>query len=221
MSDFRITPPPPERMPPVTKDRIRAELRAATQSSQGGVAPSRRRWVAPALAAAAVLTIVSGVFGIAASLNDSGGQKVAPAASPSTSAVPTRTSPSANPSPSPPPVNGAQQYRTLAVREKLVLKPDGSVASDHFFAGGNVRDSVRAITYTFPDGRNVPATIRNNGVWSVRYSPTSGPLLDGHLDRVQLLDPIWAAVRYSNGYVDRIPLPWPHATCTKLPVSPC
>jgi hypothetical protein len=104
-------------------------------------------------------------------------------------------------------------YRVFALRERLVVRPDGSIASDHFSAGGRKLQAVRAIIYTFPDGHDVKATIGRNGVWSVSYSPTSGRLLDGSMDRILLLDPPWAAVTYTNGYVDRLPLRWPRPSC--------
>ncbi len=126
------------------------------------------------------------------------------------------------------------KLRLYALREKLVQRLDGSIASDHFSAGGRVSDAVRAITYTFPDGHNVtaqrpsrlirlPATIAANGVWSVEYSPTSGRLLDGSLDRIQALDPPWVAVTYTNGFVDRFPLRWPRASCrfSNIPLHLC
>ncbi len=109
MSDPRTTPPPPERMPEATKDRIRAELSAAAGQQEPAKRGSGSRWMAPSLAAAAVLTVVGGAFAIAASSGDSGDSGLGPAASPSTSAPQSTESSSrppvtTNPAPSRPPV---------------------------------------------------------------------------------------------------------------------
>jgi hypothetical protein len=52
------TPPPDERLPEQSRSRIRADLLAEAQEGRGGV----RRWLAPVVAAAAVLVVV-GVAG--------------------------------------------------------------------------------------------------------------------------------------------------------------
>jgi hypothetical protein len=246
-----LTPPPPERMPSGSKDRIRAELAAAAgqQDASTPDSPPQARWALPALVAAAVLTLVGGAFAISANSSDSREPGLPPAGSPSSStagpsashSVPTTGTGTTVASPPTTPTTGRNTsqrrsrppegagsnrkatYRTLALTEKLVVGPGGSVVSDHWFARGRKLDAVRALIFTFPDGHDVKATMRSNGDWSVAYSPTSGLLLHRNLDRIQALDPPWVSAIYTNGYVDHIPLSWPKVSCrmSRVPLHLC
>jgi hypothetical protein len=86
MADDDLTPPPDESLPEQSRARIRADLLAAAQDGRGGA----RRWLAPVVAAAAVLAVV-GVAGwaVQAGRDDSG----APAGAP----TPTKTAPDQEP----------------------------------------------------------------------------------------------------------------------------
>lgn len=80
MTDDDLTPPPDESLPEQSRARMRADLLAAAQDGHGGA----RRWLAPVLAAAAVLVVV-GVGGWAVrSGGDNGGT---PAVAPSSTAA--------------------------------------------------------------------------------------------------------------------------------------
>lgn len=88
-----LTPPPDESLPEQSRARIRADLLAAAQDGRGG----GRRWLAPVLAAAAVLVVV-GVAGwaVQAGRDDSSGGDpvVAPTATGTTAPDPEPSEPS-------------------------------------------------------------------------------------------------------------------------------
>ncbi len=89
MADDDLTPPPDESLPEQSRARIRADLLAAAQDGRGGA----RRWLAPVLAAAAVLLVV-GVAGWAVRTGrDDDGAPVG---------VPTSTTTAPDPEPSEP-----------------------------------------------------------------------------------------------------------------------
>ncbi|GAA4759150.1 hypothetical protein GCM10023350_51470 [Nocardioides endophyticus] len=75
MADDDLTPPPDESLPDQSRARIRADLLAAAQDGRGGA----RRWLAPIVAAAAVLVVV-GVAGwaVQAGRDDNGAPAGAP-----------------------------------------------------------------------------------------------------------------------------------------------
>jgi hypothetical protein len=91
MADDDLTPPPDESLPEQSRARIRADLLATAQDGRGG----SRRWVAPAVAAAAVLVIV-GLAGwaVQAGGGDDGGTPVVAPTSTGTASDPVPSEPS-------------------------------------------------------------------------------------------------------------------------------
>ncbi len=103
--------------------------------------------------------------------------------------------------------------KTIGISENAVGKP-GHL--DHqYVAGGRDFTGVRAIAYTFPDGHTENAVVGQNGLWSMNYQPTTGPLVDPNTNE-RTLDPIKVTVRYTpagGGGTDTFTLRWGPGTC--------
>lgn len=98
---------------------------------------------------------------------------------------------------------------TLAVSQNYSM--DDSTWAE-FVAAGRDFDGVESISYAFPDGHVQNAVIGVNGLWSMTYLPTGGPLTTGNLNG---LDPIQVTVDYTDGHTDTFTLQWGLNTCAQ------
>jgi hypothetical protein len=101
---------------------------------------------------------------------------------------------------------------TLAVSENYSMD-DSSWAQ--FVAAGRDFDGVQSIRYAFPDGHVENAVVGVNGLWSMTYLPTTGPLVDPDVNQTTL-DPIQVTVDYTDGHTDMFTLQWGVNTCAQL-----
>jgi len=104
---------------------------------------------------------------------------------------------------------------TLAVSDNWILDDDGSAMYAYLFAAGRDFDAVQAISYRFPDGHTEHATLGENGLWSMNYIATGGPLFDPKTSTLEL-DPIEVEVRYTDGDTQTFTLHWGLDTCAQL-----
>ncbi len=82
-----------------------------------------------------------------------------------------------------------------------------------YVAAGRDFDGVQAISYAFPDGHVENAAVGVNGLWSMTYLPTSGPLTRGNFNG---LDPVQVTVDYTDGSHDVFSLAWASGTCAQI-----
>jgi len=54
-----------------------------------------------------------------------------------------------------------------------------------------------------------------NGLWSMTYLPTTGPLADPRVNETTL-DPIQVTVDYTDGHTDSFTLQWFDNTCAQI-----
>jgi hypothetical protein len=61
----------------------------------------------------------------------------------------------------------------------FAVNPIGSTPAASLWAAGKVPTDVSAISYRLPGGRDVAATIDNNGYWMLMYNSGTTPIADG------------------------------------------
>jgi hypothetical protein len=110
--------------------------------------------------------------------------------------------------------NRADAYRpsvaTLGISENFLL-----TGESQYVAAGRAFDGVQTITYTFPDGHTQDAVLGQDGLWTMAYLPTTGPLADASTSETTL-DPIQVSVDYTDGRHDSFTLDWGLNTCAQV-----
>ncbi len=105
--------------------------------------------------------------------------------------------------------------KTLQISDNTIGGPNTANWHYQYFAAGADFDGVQAISYTFPDGHTEDAVVGQNGMWSMNYQPTSGPLADPKTN-YNNLGPIKVTVAYTQSggsSNDTFTLPWGLGTC--------
>lgn len=117
------------------------------------------------------------------------------------------------------PHDKSQSYQpdtsTLAISENVITKPDGTWASAQYVAAGRDFDGVQAISYAFPDGHTEDAVVGRNGLWSMTYLATDGPLFNPRTNALDL-EPIEVTVDYTSGDDRTFTLEWALDTCAQI-----
>lgn len=101
---------------------------------------------------------------------------------------------------------------TLAISENFQFR--AGVFASQYVAAGRDFDGVQAISYHFPDGHTQAAVVGENGLWSMTYLPTDGPLNDPDTDQTTF-DPIEVMVTFSGGETRSFTLQWGLDTCAQ------
>jgi hypothetical protein len=107
--------------------------------------------------------------------------------------------------------------RTIGISQNIVGLDPRSWKYQYFAAGRDF-DGVHAISYAFPDGHTEDAVVGQNGLWSMNYQPTSGPLANPDTN-FTTLDPIRVTVSYTDavgGGADEFTLRWGAGTCGQV-----
>ncbi len=117
------------------------------------------------------------------------------------------------------PHDKSQSYQpdtsTLAISENVITKPDGTWASAQYVAAGRDFNGVQAISYAFPDGHTEGAVVGRNGLWSMTYLATDGPLFNPRTNALDL-EPIEVTVDYTSGDDRTFTLEWALDTCAQI-----
>jgi hypothetical protein len=183
MSD--LTPPPDEPMPDQVRARIRADLLAAAQADHRSGA---RRWLVPAVAAAAVL-VVAGFAGWAVQTGDSGDNGAPTGGGTSTSESP-EESPEASANLEASKVPGTQEDHQVDVKDLGCAKSMSQV-----LPGAERAVVVDGNTSFWVAGQRFVLCDTTAGITTVQH-----PLP---------LEPVERASTYA---VSSVAMPWPHST---------